>query len=304
VQYSIALPYPELGEEFCEPDALVAIAQAAEASGLEAVWLTDHPFPLVGPGLPGHRALDQFAAGGFIAATTTRLRIHLNIVVMAYRNPFVLAQSLATLDRLSNGRVIAGIGAGYMEAEFAALGADWERRHELVEEGLAAMKAAWTGEPVFREGAGWRVDGNRMAPRPSRSPQPVLWRGGNSRSAMSSAVSHCDGWSPFEATASRAQVTGTAQIDGLDRLADRIALLRELEQTAGRSRPLDVCLVRGYHSYTAGRLGENWLDEAEAVHEEIERFEAIGIDWLALALPGRSVSEVIENIARFAALRA
>ena len=297
----MALPYPEHGPEFSDPDALAGLAQGIETAGLDAVWLTDHPFPKVGPGRPGHRSLDPFSTGGYLAAATERLIIHLNIVVMSFRNPFILAQSLATLDRLSKGRLIAGIGAGYIEEEFAALGATFSRRVEAIDEGLTAMKAAWLGEPVFLEGSTWRATGNQMAPTPFRSPHPVLWRGGNSRRAIRSAVEQCDGWSPFESTRERARDTGTTSLGGPGALAAGIALLRRTEAALERAEPLQVCFVRGYHSYSAGRLATGWLDSGDdAVRDDVGRFEELGVDWLAFALPGATPTEIAENAQRFA----
>jgi probable F420-dependent oxidoreductase len=294
LRYSIALPYPDRGDEFSDPDVLASMAVAIEAAGIDAVWLTDHPFPRVGTGAAraGHQALDFFSAGGFLAGVTSRLIVHLNLAVMAYRNPFLLARSLSTLDRLSKGRLIAGVGEGYMESEFDALGADYEHRAALLEEGLVAMKAAWRGAPLELEGAGWHARGNEMTPTPYRAAQPTLWRGGNTKQAIRSAVAHCDGWSPFETSGDHARATNTAAIDGPGALAARVAVLRELEEEHGRTTPLQLCFVRPR---------TEWLEQGDDfVREEIGRFEAVGVDWLAFTVSGGTAAKVVESVERFA----
>ncbi len=115
-------------EEFVTAEAIAEMAKAAEAAGFDAVFVTDHPFPddrwLDGG---GHHALDPLVALAFAAAATSTIGLHTNLFVLAYRNPFLSAKGIATLDQLSNGRVILGVGAGYLEPEFAALGSRLRR---------------------------------------------------------------------------------------------------------------------------------------------------------------------------------
>src|SRR5256884_3273244 len=147
------------------------IAAASEAAGFDAVFVTEHPFPgdaWLAHG--GHHALDPLVALSFAAAATTRLRLQTNLYIAAYRNPFLSAKAVATLDVLSGGRVILGVGAGYLEPEFAALGVDFEERHELTDEALHAMEAARAGESVALDGRHFTATGNTMLPRPVQSP--------------------------------------------------------------------------------------------------------------------------------------
>jgi alkanesulfonate monooxygenase SsuD/methylene tetrahydromethanopterin reductase-like flavin-dependent oxidoreductase (luciferase family) len=114
----------EGGDEFVSGDAIAELSVAAEKAGYDAVSVTDHPFPgdkWLARG--GHHALDPFSSLAFAAASTSTLRLHTNLLVLAYRNPWLAAHQVATLDRLSGGRVILGIGAGYLEPEFDAVGA-------------------------------------------------------------------------------------------------------------------------------------------------------------------------------------
>ena len=110
-------------------DSLAAIGRAAEDAGFDACNLTDHPAPTAKwRHSGGHDALDPFAALCFIAAATRRIRLHTHIVVLPYRNPFVTAKCITTLDVVSNGRAIIGVGAGYMKGEYFALDMDYDTR--------------------------------------------------------------------------------------------------------------------------------------------------------------------------------
>ncbi|MBM3676630.1 MAG: TIGR03619 family F420-dependent LLM class oxidoreductase [Actinobacteria bacterium] len=290
MRFSISLPYPSGGNDPAEVDGYLEVARAVESAGLDAVWVTDHPFPYVEKGKAGHQAIDPFVLLGFVAAATERVGLHVNLIVLPYRNPFLTARLLGTVDVVSRGRAIAAVGAGYMRREFDALGADFERRAALVEEGVAAMRAAWTGEPVRFEGEGYRADGNVMLPRPVTSPQPPLWRGGNSRQAIESAARSFDGWAPFEVTAARSRDTTTSPMD-LDVLPGKIALLREAAEREGRSEPLDVCLCRPF---------PRWLTDRSQAIEELQALAAMGVTWLAPQLAGRDAAEQVESVAAFA----
>src|SRR5690348_8441543 len=121
--------------ELVSAHAIAAISLAAEQAGFFAVYVTEHPMPgddWLATG--GHHALDPFVALSFAAAATSSIRLQTNLAVPAYRNPFLLAKSVASLDHLSGGRVILGVGAGYLEPEFRALGVDYAERNALTDE--------------------------------------------------------------------------------------------------------------------------------------------------------------------------
>src|SRR5690349_22556913 len=146
---------------------IAAVAAAAESAGFDGFGFTDHPAPsqrwLDGG---GHDALDPFVAMGFAAARTTTLRLIPNIVVLPYRNPFVVAKAAATLDVLSGGRFTLAVGAGYLKGEFAALGVDHAERNELFDEALTVLRAVWTGDDVSIEGRHFSARGVTSHPRP------------------------------------------------------------------------------------------------------------------------------------------
>lgn len=143
MRFSVQLPTDRVESgDFTSVEAVRELAGAAERAGFDACYVTEHPFPtdewLDSGG--GHHALDPFVALAAAAAVTSRLRLHTNILVLPYRNPFLTAKALASLDVLSGGRVIAGIAVGYLEGEYRALGADLQHRNEL------AQKVRWLGD--------------------------------------------------------------------------------------------------------------------------------------------------------------
>jgi probable F420-dependent oxidoreductase len=297
VRFSVQLPTDrvEEGPEFTNRDAIFELAASAERAAFDACYVTEHPFPS-DPWLAagGHHALDPFVSLAVAAAATTRLRLHTNILVLAYRNPFLTAKSIASLDAVSGGRVIVGVAAGYLEGEYEALGADFAQRNEITDEALLAMKAAWSGESVHFRGRGFEAAGNTMLPRPVQRPHPPLWVGGNTRAAMRRAVEHGQGWSPFPLPAAYSGRTRTAPIESIDDLRQKIDWLNDHAAKSGRSDPLDVNFV----PFGQGMNTRDALD-ADAFCEQAQRLESIGVTWLSVGLPGRSRAAYCESLARF-----
>ncbi len=282
-------------EEFLAPGAVGELAAAAEAAGFAAVYTTDHPFPgdaWLAHG--GHHALDPLVALSFAAATTTRIRLHTNLLVVAYRNPFLAAKGVASLDVLSGGRVVLGIGTGYLEAEFDALGAGFADRNERTDEAIAAMRRAWSGQSVTLEGSGFRATGNTMLPVPRQQPHPPIWIGGNSRRAIRRAVELAEGWCPFPNPARAAARTRTAAMASLEDLAESIEWARRLCDSVGRREPLTFAYVPD--GLVMGRTRE--IDHT-AVAASIRSLEAVGVSWVSVALPGETRDEQLAAIEAF-----
>ena len=294
MRFSVSLPTDRMDRaaEFVTQDAIAEIASAAEQAGFDACFVTDHPFPphkwLHGG---GHHALDPFVALSFAAAATRRLRLQTHILVLPYRNPFLAAKAIASLDLLSGGRVIVGAAAGYLRGEFGALGADFDARQEVSDEIVRAMQAAWAGDDVRFEGRGYQARGNSMGFRCVQQPHPPLWIGGNSRAAIRRAVELCQGWVPFPNTAQMAQFTRTPAMETLDDLAARIAIARELATAVGRTAPFDIC-------YSLSPMGSRDLEPA-AARDQIQSLAALGVTWLTVGFNGNTRAEYVEAMQRF-----
>jgi probable F420-dependent oxidoreductase len=273
------------------------MARASEEAGLDAVFITDHPAPDVTfMKKGGHHALDPFVALTVAATATTALRLHTNLVILAYRNPFISAKAIATLDVVSGGRVIVGTGAGYLAPEFAALGADFDRRNDTTDEAIVAMKAIWSGEPVTMQGLHFTAEETIALPLPVQRPNPPIWIGGNSNRALRRSVELADGWNPMPSPARASKMLRTPPIESLADLERRIGDLRAASEKAGREVPPEVIFT----PIGAAAFGGEILGVDQFV-DEINEHAAIGVDALTINLPGDTRAEWIEKVRWFGA---
>jgi probable F420-dependent oxidoreductase len=256
---------------------LSVLAVAAEEAGFDAVSMTDHPFPpdeWLAAG--GHQAFDPFVALAVIGARTSRIRLLTNLVVAGYRSPYITAKAAASVDVLSGGRLVLGMGAGYVEGEFAALGADFRGRGVRFDAALTAIGEAWDGRSV----------GHSALPRPER--RPPIWIGGNSRRARRRAATDGDGWMPFGQGAEQAAITGTDSLTSVEQLADRIADLDRMRRELGRPEPLDVCFAPPGVGSAEAFLA--FLDSSGAACAEA------GVTWLTWESSARSADACLADI--------
>ncbi len=283
---SVSLPFDHIQfpDEFISMAAVTEICQTAESAGFAAGCVTDHPVPgtrWLDSG--GHYAQDPFVLLALIAAVTTTLRLQTNILVLPYRNPFITARAVATLDVFSKGRVILGLGAGYLKAEYKALGVDFDQRNQLMDEYIGAMKLAWTGEDFAFEGTGYTAPGNRILPVPAQSPHPPLLIGGNSRRAIRRAVDMGDAWHPFFAPAYIAATARTVFMAEGEAMAAALAYLAEYSEKVGRAVPPQVI----HSAITNAAKG---YSRQEAV-DTIGRFRATGAAGLGASITASTRAE-------------
>ncbi|MEI7716544.1 MAG: LLM class F420-dependent oxidoreductase [Mycobacterium sp.] len=285
--------------ELVTGEAIASIAAAAEAAGFHGFGFTDHPAPsqrwLDGG---GHDALDPFVALGFAAAVTTTLRLIPNIVVLPYRNPFLVAKSGATLDLLSGGRFTLAVGVGYLKREFSALGVDHAERVELFDEALQVIRAVWTTDDISFEGKHFTAHGITAHPRPVHAPHPPIWIGGNTSAARQRVADYGDGWCPFPAPPGLAATAGTASIDSEARLGAGIDDLRRRCDAAGRDfSAIDVT----FSNFDGGNPGGRKFN-ADAYLAGLEKLATLGVNWVQVGLPSDSRAHVLDSIERFGTL--
>jgi probable F420-dependent oxidoreductase len=238
--------------EFAEPARVIEVAQAAEAAGWEAVFVWDHL--AFAWGVP---SADPWVLLAAVAQATERIRIGTAVTPLPRRRPAIVANAVATLDRLSGGRVVLGVGAGGVPAEFTAFGepGDARVRAGMLDEALEVVTELWEGRPVTHAGEHYTVDGVTLAPLPLQRPRPPIWAGGHGRAAQRRAA-RWDGW-----------IIGGDSEEGEmtfepDRLTEGLAHIRELR---GRdATPVDVAI-------TGVSAGPD--DEVFA------RYEAAGATW-------------------------
>jgi probable F420-dependent oxidoreductase len=274
---------------------IAEVAAAAEEAGFDGFGFTDHPAPTqrwLESG--GHDAVDPFVAMGYAAARTTTLRLIPNIVVLPYRNPFVVAKSGATLDLLSGGRFTLAVGVGYLKREFTALGVDFDERAPLFEEALEVIRGIWTTDDFSFEGRHFTAKGITAHPRPLTAPHPPIWIGGNTAAARQRVTTYGDGWCPFPAPALLAQTARTAALDA-DSLVTGIEDLRRRCDAAGRDwSSIDITFTNA----DGGSPGSDDFD-ADAYLDGVGKLAAAGVTWLQVGLPGDSLAHALETIERF-----
>jgi probable F420-dependent oxidoreductase len=256
------------------PEASARVARAAEAAGFESVWTGEHvvlPDPQAppSPAPPQHPMLDPAVALAFLAGQTQRLRLGTGIIILPQRNPLVLAKELASVDVLSNGRLIFGLGAGYLKAEFDALGARFDDRGARTDEYIDVLRALWTQPKPSFAGRTVKFGGIDAQPRPVQRPHPPIVVGGMSPSALRRAVARGNGWYGFarDLAAARGDLAGLAEAR---KTTERPAALGPLEISVTPPRAVDEGAARAYAD--------------------------LGVDRLILLLPGRGEDEALRFV--------
>jgi probable F420-dependent oxidoreductase len=281
---------PELGSKA----GLTRFAQAAEAAGFDGMGFTDHPAPShkwLNAG--GHDSLDPFAALAFVAAVTDELRLIPNIVVLPYRNPFVVAKLYATLDVLSGGRFVLSVATGYLRSEYRSLGVDFDRRNELFDEAIEVIHGVCTSDDFAYEGSGFTASGVSSNPKPG---SVTVWIGGNSTLTRRRVARYGNGWNPFPAPPQLAKTSRTPPLEGLDDLAPMLDHLWREVDAAGRDRAtFDV-------AFGTGLRGPGEDDFQAGAHlGALDDMAALGVTWNGISVPGDSLDHAIESLEQYGA---
>jgi len=298
MHFSVQLPTDRVkaGADLLSGEAIAEMGRAAERAGFDACFVTDHPAPddrWLKTG--GHHTLDPFVVLATVAAATTRLRLQTHVLVAAYRNPFLAAKAIASLDVVSGGRVLVGLAAGYLEGEFRALGVDVEERNELTDEAIRTMKRIWSEEGLTVRGRHFAADGITALPRPLQQPHPPIWVGGNTKRAIRRAVELGDGWLPFPAPARLAAHVRTAALETPEDLRERLAYASDYAEQIGRSAPLDV----GFMPSGLELFGRDQAAACARVRESCAQLAELGVNWLTVSLPARDRAEFVAGVTAF-----
>jgi probable F420-dependent oxidoreductase len=199
------------------PEHMSRVATAAEEAGFESVWTGEHvvlPDPQVPPSpvAPEGRMLDGAIALTWAAAHTSRLRLGTGIIILPQRNPLVLAKELASVDVLSGGRLIFGVGVGYLKPEFDALGIPMEDRGNRTLEYIDAMRSIWAADNAAYQGRYVSYSGVSANPKPVQEGGVPVVMGGHTPAAYRKAVTHCQGWYGYllDLEATKASLEGLA----------------------------------------------------------------------------------------------
>lgn len=294
MRINVTLPFDQIEnpEEFLRPEAITQIGAVMERVGFHGCNVTDHPCPS-GRWLDagGHHAQDPFVMLALVAAATRTVRLQTGILVLPYRNPFITARAVATLDLFSGGRVTLGIGAGYLKGEYHALGVDFERRNEIVDEYIGALKAAWTADEFSFKGTGYEARGSRILPRPVQQPHPPLLIGGNSHRAIRRAVEMGDAWYPFFTAPGVSATSRTAPMTNETDLAEAMIYMREHCEKVGRERGPEVILG------SLSPVGKEF--NAEALLQRIGKLAEMGVVGVAVHMQASTRAEWCDLAERF-----
>ena len=292
------------GGVWASPETIISLGVRAEELGFDSVWVSDHvvvpsridesKYPYGPPGTfspdTSQNYFEPFGVLAFLAGRTRRVQLGTSVLVLPQRQPLVVAKQWATLDALSGGRTILGIGAGWMREEFVALGVDtFDRRGAATDEAIRLYRTVWTQQgDVSFEGEIYRFEPLRAMPKPAQSGGPPIWVGGHGRRSIRRAAELGDGWHVI-------------RMD-LEELRAGTATLHEMLRQYGR-RPEDVTLSTVLSAYApgAGPSGEpreyDLVGAPEQMAEKLRRYQAAGVEHVVLnAYPRDSVRPMLEAL--------
>ena len=274
--------------QLATPERLGIIARKGEELGFDALLTGDHilvpkniksvyPYTEGGefPGSPSGESMEQITLLSYIAGQTSKIRLVTSVLIVPHRNPLIAAKSLATLDVLSGGRLVVGVGVGWMREEFQALGLPpFEERGAVTDEYIRAFKVLWTEDDPSFEGKYISFDDISFLPKPVQKPHPPIWVGGESRPALRRTAELADGWYPLGSNPTFPMGTPEQLKAGLDRLA-------EYAKRFGRD-PSEIETIYRTHQFEltktpagAGRLP--FVGDAEQIAGDIRRYQDMGV---------------------------
>jgi probable F420-dependent oxidoreductase len=243
-----------------DPGVAARVARTAESAGLDSLWTAEHvvlpdPHAPPSPLPPEFPLLDPAVSLAWIAAHTKSVRLGTGIIILPQRNPLVLAKELASVDVVSGGRLIFGLGIGYLEAEFRALGVPFEDKAARAMEYLEAMQSVWSDPSPAYEGRFVSFSGIQARPRPVQQPGPEIVMGGHSRPAFRRAVAHAQGWYGFslDPAATAAALQGLEEAAGAVERAPGLGRL-EISITPPPASPIDAAVIDAYAALGVDRL--------------------------------------------------
>lgn len=280
--------FVEPWEEHAGATELAAVARAADDAGFAYVAVCDHvAIPAEQAEVMSTEWWDTVATLGWLAGITERVKLLSHVYVPAYRHPLQVAKAFSTLDVISNGRVILGVGAGHVQGEFDVLGVPFAERGRLLDESIDALRAAFAEDYPTLPGPRWPAADLGQHPRPVQEDGPPIWVGGSSKAAIRRAAVRGDGWLP------QGPVT--------QELVDEVERLRA---EAGRHDEFDIGALVGptYVGDPDWDLGGPTLaGHPDKIAHVLNKFAALGVGQAQVRLRSRSVDELVDQIGRFGA---
>jgi len=283
MKFGIAVP--NFGA-FATREQINELAVLAEELLYDSLWVSDHVVIPASHKVFGDTFFDPLVTLAYIAGSTNRIELGTSVIILPYRNPIVLAKTVSTLDTLSRGRVILGIGAGWVEDEFRALGVPFKERGKITDEYIKVMGELWTSDNRGYSGEYTRFSDVKFLPKPERKPHPPVWVGGESQRAMERAARYGDGWHPVgltpEAFREKAEHLKTLlPREKKDRFV--MSLRRNIEINDEREFSPDETL-RG---------------DMEKIRKGISEYKAAGVEHLILYILGGDFKTILNTLRVF-----
>ena len=279
-----------------DPLQVLALGPLAEKLGYDSLWVMDHTFNVgfLQERLDNKPYYHPLTFLSYLAATTQRVLLGTSVLVLPSHNPVDLAKYAATLDQVSGGRVILGVGVGSMPEEFEALGVPIRQRGLLTDESIAVMRELWTSAYASYHSPQWNFSDLRFSPKPLQKPHIPLWIGGHSAGALRRTATVGDGWhpsslSPEEFSLGKKEIADLASKAGRDPESISMSMRTDVEVHPGSSS--------GYGAARARLPG----DDPGRILAATEAYEAAGVEHLVFALNSRdipAITRLMESIAR------
>ncbi len=296
VAFGIQLPiqsqstiYVEDWELRSGPTELARVARQAEESGFFYVAVCDHTaIPRRLAGAMSTTWYDTIATLGWLAGITTRVRLMSHVYIAAQRHPFRAAKEFATLDALSGGRVIIGVGAGHVNEEFDLFGPPFDERGSGLDEAIDAIAAALSDEYPTLTGPRWLASDLGATPRPVQRPRPPIWVGGSSRAALRRAAQRGDGWLP--------------QSPRRSDMREQVPQLLELRQELRGDDPIEIGALAGvFHVGESDReLPRGTVSGSpDRIAENLAELIDMGVSHLQVRFANRSLDELCDQMSAF-----
>ena len=304
VNFGVSLPSRG---PMASPHGLKSLAQRAEDLNFDSVWVSDHVilprkvdsfYPYAPDGvptfLPDEDYYEPLAALNFLAGCTQRVRLGTHVLILPYRNPVLTAKILATLDVLSEGRVILGAGVGWMEEEFQALGLNtYHERGAVTDEYIELYKELWTKDEPSFHGKYYQLSGSGFQPKPVQKPHPPIWIGGHTGPAIRRAAKYGDGWFPIG-------LRPPAILEP-EELAGKIDRLRTLTARAGRSEDAVEVVFSSNVLFdnNAGPSRRLVSGRSEQIAADLRLYQDIGVQSFIFDFPADGLDGLREAMERF-----
>jgi probable F420-dependent oxidoreductase len=307
----VGILLPQSGDSATR-DNILYIAKEAEKEGLDSVWVFERllwpinpqtPYTVTPDGsLPAEyqNVLDPLETLTYLAGNTEKISLGTSVIDILFHNPVVLARRFATLDMLSNGRAIAGLGIGWSKDEYDVSGVPYKHRGERANEFLQLLKRIWTDEVVeFNKGKFYSIPSSKIGPKPVQKPHPPILLGGFSQNTFTRIVNYADGWLPV------------AGFGPLEQLEQAINGLREAARKANKD-PSKIRVFAGtfpnvLDSSSSEKQRLPMTGTIDQIGTDIDKIKAMGVEHIifgyafsAISKDMNKVIEITKQLARFA----